>query len=51
LREVFYPVLEFREEKQTFAKVEGDNVEFFHVTQGRLGWALKLIGKPRYISS
>jgi hypothetical protein len=27
--EVVYPVLEFREEKQIFAKVEGDNVIFF----------------------
>jgi len=26
---VVYPVLEFREEKQTFAKVEGGNVDFF----------------------
>jgi len=23
-----YPILEFREEKQTFAKVEGGNVDF-----------------------
>jgi len=29
LREVFYPVLKFREEKRTFVKVEGDNVDFF----------------------
>jgi hypothetical protein len=26
---VDYLVLEFREEKQTFAKVEGSNVDFF----------------------
>jgi hypothetical protein len=26
---VFYPVLEFREKKQTFAKIKGDNVDFF----------------------
>jgi hypothetical protein len=26
---VAYPVLEFREEKQTFAKVKGGNVDFF----------------------
>jgi hypothetical protein len=26
---VVYPVLEFREEKQTFTKVEGGNVDFF----------------------
>jgi hypothetical protein len=26
---VFYPVLEFREEKRTFAIVEGGNVDFF----------------------
>ena len=24
-----YPVLEFREGQQTFAKIEGDNVNFF----------------------
>jgi hypothetical protein len=29
LREVFCLVLEFGEEKQNFAKVEGDNVNFF----------------------
>jgi hypothetical protein len=29
LREVFCPVLEFREEKRTFAKVEGGNADFF----------------------
>ena len=27
--EVIYPVLEFREEKRTFTKVEGGNVDFF----------------------
>jgi hypothetical protein len=26
---VIYPILEFREEKQIFAKVEGGNVDFF----------------------
>jgi hypothetical protein len=26
---VVYPVLEFREEKQTFPKVEGENIDFF----------------------
>jgi hypothetical protein len=29
LRDVFYPVLKFRDEKQTFAKVEGPEVDFF----------------------
>jgi len=29
LRDVFYPVLKFRDEKQTFAKVEGPKVDFF----------------------
>jgi hypothetical protein len=29
LRKVFCPVLEFREEKRTFAKVERGNVYFF----------------------
>jgi hypothetical protein len=29
LREVFCPVLKFREEKQTFAKVERHDVDFF----------------------
>jgi hypothetical protein len=29
LREVFCLVLEFREEKQTFAKIEQGNVDFF----------------------
>jgi hypothetical protein len=29
LREVFCPVLEFREKKRTFAKVKGGNVDFF----------------------
>jgi len=27
--EVFCPILEFREEKRIFAKVEKDNVDFF----------------------
>jgi hypothetical protein len=31
LREVFCPVLKFKEEKRTFAKVEGVNVDFFLV--------------------
>jgi hypothetical protein len=26
---VFCPVLEFREEKQTFTKIEGGNMDFF----------------------
>jgi len=29
LRDVFRPVLEFRDENQTFAKVEGPKVDFF----------------------
>jgi hypothetical protein len=29
LREVFCPVIEFMEIKRTFAKVKGDNVDFF----------------------
>jgi len=29
LRDVFYPVLKFKDEKQTFAKVEGPKVDFF----------------------
>jgi hypothetical protein len=29
LREVFYSILEFSEEKQTFTKVEEVNVDFF----------------------
>jgi hypothetical protein len=29
LREVVCPILEFREEKRTFAKVEGGKVDFF----------------------
>jgi hypothetical protein len=32
LREVVCPVLEFREEKRTFGKVEGEKVDFFHFT-------------------
>jgi hypothetical protein len=31
---MIYPVLEFREEKQTFAKVEEGNVDFFHLFIG-----------------
>jgi hypothetical protein len=27
-RKMAYPVLEFREKKHTFTKVEGDNVDF-----------------------
>jgi hypothetical protein len=29
LKEVFCPVLKFREEKRTFAKIEEDNIDFF----------------------
>jgi hypothetical protein len=31
LREAVGPVFEFREEKQTFAKVEEEKVDFFHM--------------------
>jgi hypothetical protein len=31
LREVVYPVLDFREEKQTFTKIKGGNVDFFQI--------------------
>jgi hypothetical protein len=31
---VVYPVLEFREKKQTFTEVERDNVDFFLQTPG-----------------
>jgi hypothetical protein len=31
LRDVFYPVLEFRDKNQTFVKVEGHKVDFFHM--------------------
>jgi len=30
LRDVFYPVLKFNDEKQNFAKVEERKVDFFH---------------------
>jgi hypothetical protein len=29
-REMFCSVLEFREEKRIFAKIEGGNMDFFH---------------------
>jgi hypothetical protein len=29
LRDVFFPVLEFRDQKWTFAKVKGPKVDFF----------------------
>jgi hypothetical protein len=35
LREVFCSVLEFREEKRTFVKVEGGNVNFFLSKKGQ----------------
>jgi hypothetical protein len=39
LREVVCPVLELREEKQTFVKVEGGNVDFFFFFES-INWAL-----------
>jgi hypothetical protein len=35
MREMFCSVLEFKEEKWTFVKLEGDNVDFFHLENGR----------------
>jgi hypothetical protein len=37
LREVVCPVLELREEKRTFVKVEGGKVDFF-LKKKREGW-------------
>jgi hypothetical protein len=34
LRDVFYPVLKFRDKKQTFAKVEGPEMDFFLYDRG-----------------
>jgi len=39
---VVYPVLEFREKKQTFAKIEGCNVDFSHVKLLFLGQLARL---------
>jgi uncharacterized protein involved in tellurium resistance len=41
---VFCPVLEFKEEKRTFAKIEGDNMDFFQkekkkIKNGVLGFS------------
>jgi hypothetical protein len=36
LREVVYPVLDFREKKRTFVKIEGGKVNFF---PGKKSWA------------
>jgi hypothetical protein len=40
LREVIYPVLELREEKQTFVKVGGGKIDFFRRRDGRLAGPL-----------
>jgi hypothetical protein len=42
LREIVYPILEFREEKWTFAKVKRGKVDFFLLVRACLVRPVKL---------